>query len=1204
MSVSLVTLLDTILGPHSERTILSIEDEPILDLESTTLNFSDIQKAEQAFKQLRELNCQNLLCTWNPVDRRIESLKKYFNDFELHSSDILKTHHEKIYNIPKQLETCTFDEKEALKMREEELVRQLKEFTSFSKTVRKSLRRSILLEDDQSPTDAAIRTAIETLEELGSIKDDRITDVGKWLVKIPLEPRFGCMIKKGYQMGFAYDTIVFTALCSSSGSIFYRGSNEQQKKRSDLKKLTFCDSKGDAFTYLKIYKEWQQVPENKKNKWCFDNALNSKSLRRARELVNEICSIFKHNWSIDVEKSFSSEVELEEALHKIILFAFYANIAHSLGHIRIGYYIPNLRQRVFIHPSSVLNALNDSSQWVVFINILKTSRDYITVVTPVEESWIRWVTLLKTKQFDIDEAKRKSVCSVRNQFFGSTTYSFFVGPAYTNLRAYEDLLYESVQVPVVIEADRKIGEVKFICGFNAALPGDLVDDWIAEARSHVIQRTAEYKVGSSNQGGGVRIVLGLGGEGQFILMPDEFRTVHIKSWDKETSKETVVDKFKRFGQIVDCWEDKRSYYNWGRVMFSTPEAAAEAVRITQDDPKGSAAPEFKIKKHASFQYQATIEWLRRKPTGIVFVEMDYSEAMSLQSLREVQILGQSCGISLDKKKPGSLRLHGVPTIITEHDIHNCFPHYSINKINILREKTYTNSNELPNFQQQIRDQFQEFDEDMKFVVDVMKPHDNNINFKAFIKFDDVSQGTMACDALQERLTINGQKAKVVPTLTTSLSASEHVYQLLENKIQDFLAESKENGTEFNVNIKQSKTERRVLYISALNSNDLVQIRIGLSAVMRGQVIECWRNENNRYLFMKSGRKFIHNLEKRTNTIFQLDNRQLTLRVFGIENNIRMAQNAIDQYVRNMVEVGRSREIKLDGESKPKGLIKTLVTRYGLELEDFVQESGLQSASLNHRNKSLKICGDSATMEKAAGFIESLAAELRSKTTKSEREEFPECCACLCPVESMDHMYRLDACGHVYCLECIKQQINVAVYRKELPVLCADCQDPLVWSDFDFCFKRLQINPLDLVNTAVFVYMTKNKDGYQHCPTPDCPVVYRITEKGDIFICNECEMRICTSCHVEYHDGLTCAMLKSSLAESELEKYLTKNASNVKKCPKCSTPIEKIEGCNHMICNACKIHFCWLCCEAFTTEQSTYDHLTAQHGGIFDYPDVL
>jgi len=30
-----------------------------------------------------------------------------------------------------------------------------------------------------------------------------------------------------------------------------------------------------------------------------------------------------------------------------------------------------------------------------------------------------------------------------------------------------------------------------------------------------------------------------------------------------------------------------------------------------------------------------------------------------------------------------------------------------------------------------------------------------------------------------------------------------------------------------------------------------------------------------------------------------------------------------------------------------------------------------------------------------------------------------------------------------------------------------------------------------------------------------------------------------------------------------------------RCPRCLIPIEKINGCNHMVCK-CKYEFCWIC----------------------------
>jgi hypothetical protein len=41
------------------------------------------------------------------------------------------------------------------------------------------------------------------------------------------------------------------------------------------------------------------------------------------------------------------------------------------------------------------------------------------------------------------------------------------------------------------------------------------------------------------------------------------------------------------------------------------------------------------------------------------------------------------------------------------------------------------------------------------------------------------------------------------------------------------------------------------------------------------------------------------------------------------------------------------------------------------------------------------------------------------------------------------------------------------------------------------------------------------------------------------------------------------------------------AANTKRCPRCKTPIEKDEGCNHMSCRNCRKEFCWICMQDWT-----------------------
>ena len=54
---------------------------------------------------------------------------------------------------------------------------------------------------------------------------------------------------------------------------------------------------------------------------------------------------------------------------------------------------------------------------------------------------------------------------------------------------------------------------------------------------------------------------------------------------------------------------------------------------------------------------------------------------------------------------------------------------------------------------------------------------------------------------------------------------------------------------------------------------------------------------------------------------------------------------------------------------------------------------------------------------------------------------------------------------------------------------------------------------------------------------------------------------------------------------------------IRPCPRCSTNIEKILGCNHMTCVGCQTHICWFCMSDFGLNNGAlvYDHMRKEHG---------
>ncbi|ETN79783.1 hypothetical protein NECAME_09650 [Necator americanus] len=96
--------------------------------------------------------------------------------------------------------------------------------------------------------------------------------------------------------------------------------------------------------------------------------------------------------------------------------------------------------------------------------------------------------------------------------------------------------------------------------------------------------------------------------------------------------------------------------------------------------------------------------------------------------------------------------------------------------------------------------------------------------------------------------------------------------------------------------------------------------------------------------------------------------------------------------------------------------------------------------------------------------------------------------------------------------------------------------------------------------------------------------------------------------MEPHKKVSCeeyAVLRTDGAAS-LKAYMNKKKGKVRECPTkgCGAVIEKGEGCNHMQCTACNIHFCWLCDYTSETQAKVYGHLRETHGAIGEEWPVL
>ena len=202
----------------------------------------------------------------------------------------------------------------------------------------------------------------------------------------------------------------------------------------------------------------------------------------------------------------------------------------------------------------------------------------------------------------------------------------------------------------------------------------------------------------------------------------------------------------------------------------------------------------------------------------------------------------------------------------------------------------------------------------------------------------------------------------------------------------------------------------------------------------------------------------------------------------------------------------------------------------------------------------------------------------------------------CPIctDEISHPEQL-GCGHNYCPECLQHYLSSAPKTKAFPLACIICKVPIAIP----LLRRLLTPQVfqALVEAAFSSYLSDPTRKLKYCRTADCEQIYLQSEDPQVLDCPVCLSTVCSACGEEAHDGVTCTQNKLNKDSIEQDRLfdLWIAANNVRRCPGCSTTIEKINGCNRVTCTRCQTHFCWKC--GFHGGE-IYPHLNQEHGGYF------
>lgn len=247
------------------------------------------------------------------------------------------------------------------------------------------------------PKPTAIKEGYKTLFELGALdEENRLTDIGRQLSRMPTDPRIGRMIIAGIEEHCLPEVLIIASALEVQDP---RDRPTEKRKLADEAHQQFVHEESDFLGLLKIWdffhNQRNALSQGKLRKACKQNFLSYNRLREWSDLQRQLRDIFQRSDSKDLKsgaKMLHGKPLLDEngdrkidyaAIHRALLTGLLSNIAFKSGEQE---YSGAGGHKLHIWPGAGI--FKAKPKWIVGGELVETSRRYIRMVAKVNPDWI------------------------------------------------------------------------------------------------------------------------------------------------------------------------------------------------------------------------------------------------------------------------------------------------------------------------------------------------------------------------------------------------------------------------------------------------------------------------------------------------------------------------------------------------------------------------------------------------------------------------------------------------------------------------------------------------------------------------------------------------------------------------------------------------------------------------------------------------
>jgi ATP-dependent helicase HrpA len=283
-----------------------------------------------------------------------------------------------------------------------------------------------------APSPRAIADGYGLLAELGAVDEaNELTDVGRELARLPLDPRVGRMLIAARAEGCLEQVLVIAAALSVQDP---RERPLAKQAAADERHAKFDDERSDFLALLKL---WKLQGAEGLRRICRDNFLSYPRMREWRDVHAQLQQVVGElDWKMSSAKA--DKPEGYRAIHRALLAGLLGNVGMkeadaaaqgSRADAQSGAFTGARGIKVWVHPGS---GTRKPGRWIVAAELVETTRLYARTVAGIEPQWLEELGAHLLKRHRADPHWEKS----RAQVVALERGTLYGLPVYVNRRVH------------------------------------------------------------------------------------------------------------------------------------------------------------------------------------------------------------------------------------------------------------------------------------------------------------------------------------------------------------------------------------------------------------------------------------------------------------------------------------------------------------------------------------------------------------------------------------------------------------------------------------------------------------------------------------------------------------------------------------------------------------------------------------------------